>query len=384
MKRPVFVLTPDSFKGSLTALQVCDAMEKGIRNVLPNAQCIKVPMADGGEGTVQSLVDATGGKIYELEVIGPLGNPVMANYGILGDGETAVIEMASASGIQYVNKETANPFITTTYGTGELVKACLEKGIKKIILGIGGSATNDGGAGFAQALGVRFLDKNGRELPFGGGALKDLYTIDTSFIDQRLKDVKIGVACDVTNHLCGVEGASYIFGPQKGATPEMAIDLDNALKHYAEIIKNQLGKDVKDVPGAGAAGGLGAGLLAFTNASLRQGFEIIAEYTGLQEKIKKADIVFTGEGSIDSQTQYGKTPYGIAQLAKAEHKTVIAIAGNIGSDIGGLHKLGFDAVFSIIPGITTMEKSIEEACDNVERTIENIVRTLVIGAGLKE
>lgn len=222
---------------------------------MPDAECIKVPMADGGEGTVQSLVDATGGKIYELEVTGPLGTPVMAKYGIMGDGKTAAIEMASASGIHFVNKDTRNPLITTTYGTGELVKACLDKGIKKIILGIGGSATNDGGAGFAQALGVRFLDNQGKELPSGGAALKNLSVIDISAIDSRLRDVDIEVACDVTNPLCGETGASYVFSPQKGATPDMVIELDNALEHYAEMIKMQLLKDVKNVPGgAGAAG----------------------------------------------------------------------------------------------------------------------------------
>ncbi len=377
MKKPVFVLAPDSFKGSLTAGQVCLAMERGIKKVMPDAECIKVPMADGGEGTVQSLVDATGGKIYELEVTGPLGTPVMAKYGIMGDGKTAAIEMASASGIHFVNKDTRNPLITTTYGTGELVKACLDKGIKKIILGIGGSATNDGGAGFAQALGVRFLDNQGKELPSGGAALKNLSVIDISAIDSRLRDVDIEVACDVTNPLCGETGASYVFSPQKGATPDMVIELDNALEHYAEMIKMQLLKDVKNVPGgAGAAGGLGAGLLTFANARLEKGVEIIISYTNLREIVKKANIVFTGEGGIDFQTQYGKTPYGVAKVAKEEGKSVIAIAGYIGKGVEQLYSFGFDAILGIMPGVMTMEEAIESASDNVERTIENIVRIL--------
>lgn len=376
MKKPVFVLAPDSFKGSLTAGQVCLAMERGIKKVMPDAECIKVPMADGGEGTVQSLVDATGGKIYELEVTGPLGTPVMAKYGIMGDGKTAAIEMASASGIHFVNKDTRNPLITTTYGTGELVKACLDKSIKKIILGIGGSATNDGGAGFAQALGVRFLDNQGKELPSGGAALKNLSVIDISAIDSRLRDVDIEVACDVTNPLCGETGASYVFGPQKGATPDMVIELDNALEYYAEMIKMQLLKDVKNVPGAGAAGGLGAGLLTFANARLEKGVEIIISYTNLREIVKKANIVFTGEGGIDFQTQYGKTPYGVAKVAKEEGKSVIAIAGYIGKGVEQLYSFGFDAILGIMPGVMTMEEAIESASDNVERTIENIVRIL--------
>ena len=379
MKDFIFVLAPDSFKGSLTARQVCDAMERGIRKVFPNAECIKVPMADGGEGTIQSLVDATAGQIYTLEVTGPLGVPVLAQYGILGNGDTAVIEMASASGLQHVNKDTANPLITTTYGTGELVKACLDRDVKKIILGIGGSATNDGGAGFAQALGVKFLDKAGKELPFGGIALRDLEEIDMSAIDIRLKDVDIEVACDVTNPLCGKTGASHVFGPQKGATPEMVIELDNALSRYAEVIKSQFGKNVKDIPGAGAAGGFGAGLLAFTNARLEKGVEVIINCTGLCRIIKKADIVFTGEGSIDSQTEYGKTPYGVARLAKRKGKKVIAITGNVGKGIDGLYSSGFDAIFGIIPGVMNMQEAIESASDNVERAVENIVRLLRLG-----
>ena len=251
-----FVLAPDSFKESMTAKEVCIAMEAGIKKVYPDADFIHVPMADGGEGTVQSLIDATGGTLYSLDVTGPLGNPVTARYGIMGDQETAVIEMAEASGIHYVTQETKNPLITTTYGTGELIRACLDKGIKKIIIGIGGSATNDGGTGMAEALGVQFLDKEGNPIPRGGGYLNQLHTIDTSKIDTRLADVTMIVACDVTNPLCGETGASHVFGPQKGATPEMVKQLDQNLAHYADMVEQQLGQAVRNTPGSGAAGGI--------------------------------------------------------------------------------------------------------------------------------
>ncbi|RKO64028.1 glycerate kinase family protein [Caldibacillus debilis] len=373
-----FVLAPDSFKGSMTAKEVCEAMETGIKKVYPDANCIHVPMADGGEGTVQSLVDATNGTIYEIEVTGPLGNKVTAKYGIMGDKETAVIEMAEASGIQYVTDETKNPMATTTYGTGELIKACLDKGIKKIIIGIGGSATNDGGTGMAEALGVKFLDHQGNKLPRGGGYLDQLYQIDTSNLDPRLQEVSIFVACDVTNPLCGENGASYVFGPQKGATEEMVQILDRNLSHYANVVKKQLGKDVKNIPGAGAAGGLGAGLLIFTQATLQKGIDLVIEYSQLRSKIKNADFVLTGEGGIDFQTQYGKTPYGVAKVAKEYNKKVIAIAGHIGEGIEVLYDKGIDAVFGIIPEAGSLEKILQNGAKNVERTCENIARFIKI------
>ncbi|MGX1902577.1 glycerate kinase family protein [Thermolongibacillus altinsuensis] len=373
-----FVLAPDSFKGSMTAKEVCEAMERGIKKVYPDANCIHVPMADGGEGTVQSLVDATNGEIYEIEVTGPLGNKVTAKYGIMGDKETAVIEMAEASGIQYVTNETKNPMVTTTYGTGELIRACLDKGIKKIIIGIGGSATNDGGTGMAEALGVKFLDQQGNKLPRGGGYLDQLSKIDISNLDPRLKEVSIFVACDVTNPLCGENGASYVFGPQKGATEEMVRILDRNLSHYADVVKKQLGKDVKNIPGAGAAGGLGAGLLIFTQATLQKGIDLVIEYSQLRSKIKNADYVFTGEGGIDFQTQYGKTPYGVAQVAKEFNKKVIAIAGHIGEGIDVLYDKGIDAIFGIIPEAGSLDKILQDGAKNVERTCENIARLIKI------
>lgn len=376
MRQTTFVLAPDSFKESMTAKEVCIAMEKGLRKVYDQANFVHVPMADGGEGTVQSLVDASGGQLYTAEVTGPLGTPVTASYGILGDGVTASIEMASASGIHYVNKETRNPLITTTYGTGELIRECLDKGIKKIIIGIGGSATNDGGTGMAEALGVRFLDEAGEPLPRGGGSLNRLAVIDTSALDPRLQEVQLIVASDVTNPLCGDRGASRVFGPQKGATPEMVEHLDASLRHYADIARQQLGKDVADTPGAGAAGGLGAGLLLFTRSEMRKGIEIVIEYTRLKEKLADADYVLTGEGGIDFQTQYGKTPFGVAQAAKEAGKKVIAVAGYIGEGVEVLYGEGIDAVFGIVPGASELEQVLAEGPRNVERTCENIARLL--------
>ena len=375
-----FVLAPDSFKESMTAKEVCIAMEKGLRKVYPQAKYIHVPMADGGEGTVQSLVDASSGTLYEKEVTGPLGQPVKAQFGILGDGVTAAIEMASASGIHLVTKETKNPLITTTYGTGELIAECLDRGVQQIIIGIGGSATNDGGAGMAEALGVKFLDSEGKSIPRGGGGLDKLATIDVSGLDPRLQEVSLIVASDVTNPLCGEHGASRVFGPQKGATPEMVLQLDNNLAHYSEVIQQQLGKDVRDYPGAGAAGGLGAGLLTFTRSTMQKGIEIVIEHTDLKNKLTEADYVFTGEGGIDFQTKFGKTPYGVAQAAKQLGKKVIAVAGYIGEGIDTLYDEGIDAVFGIVPGAADLDKVLVEGPQNVERTCENIGRLIALSS----
>ena len=372
----VIVLAPDSFKESMTAKEACVAMERGIKKVNSNIQCIHVPMADGGEGTMQSLVDATGGEVYSLEVVGPLGNKVKAEYGILGNGEIGVLEMASASGIHLVSLEERNPLITTTYGTGELIKACLDRGVKKLLIGIGGSATNDGGVGVIQALGGRLLDKEGNELGFGGGELEKLDRIDLTNFDRRLKDVVIEVACDVSNPLSGENGASYIFGPQKGASVEMIKILDNNLKHYAKVIKEQFGKDVLEIAGAGAAGGLGAGLMVFLNGNLKKGIEIVIEYSGLEKKVKNCDMVWTGEGSIDFQTQYGKTPLGVATVAKKYNKPVVALAGRVGDDIDILYEKGIDSIFGIMRGVTTIDEALKNGKENIERTSENIARLM--------
>ncbi len=371
-----YVVAPDSFKESMTAKEVCDAMEKGIKKADSAAEVIKVPMADGGEGTVDSLVDATNGQRVIVEVTGPLGNKISAYYGILGNGTTAVIEMAKASGLEIVEKKKRNPMITTTFGTGELIRDALDHNVKEIIIGLGGSSTNDGGSGMAQALGAKLFDQNNNQISFGGGNLDKLDKIDISDLDSRLQDVKIILASDVTNPLIGKDGASRVFGPQKGATPEMVEKLENNLQHYAKIIKRDLNKDVASVSGAGAAGGLGAGLMAFTTCKMRQGVDIAIEVTKLEEKVKSADYVFTGEGGTDFQTKFGKTPYGVAKLGKKYHKPVISLAGYLGEGIDSLYSEGFTAIFGIIPGACDLSTALKNGPSNVARTTENIVRLL--------
>jgi len=341
------VVAPDSFKGSLTAIEVSDAIEKGIREVFPEAEIIKIPMADGGDGTVECLVNATGGKILEEKVIGPLGNEVWAFYGILGDRKTAIVEMAAASGLTLVPENKRDPLITTTYGTGQLIKAALNQGCRKMIIGIGGSATNDGGAGMVQALGTKLLDKDGEEIGFGGGELKKIVKIDISCMDKRLSDIKVLAASDVNNPLCGPQGASRIYGPQKGATPEIIEELDESLAYFAELIKRDLHKDIKDIPGAGAAGGLGASLIAFLNAELRPGIEIMIEAVKLEQAIKDADLVITGEGKIDSQTIYGKAPIGVAKIAKKYNVPVVAVAAIIEEDSRIFQSYGIDTLIKV-------------------------------------
>ena len=371
-----YVVAPDSFKESMTAKEVCDAMEKGIKKADSAAEVIKVPMADGGEGTVNSLVDATHGQRVIVEVTGPLGNKISAYYGILGNGTTAVIEMAKASGLEIVEKKKRNPMITTTFGTGELIRDALDHNVKEIIIGLGGSSTNDGGSGMAQALGAKLLDQNNHQIPFGGGNLDKLDKIDISNLDSRLQDVKIILASDVTNPLIGKEGASRVFGLQKGATPEMVEKLENNLQHYAKIVKRDLNKDVASVSGAGAAGGLGAGLMAFTTCEMRQGVDLAIEVTKLEEKIRDTDYVFTGEGGTDFQTKFGKTPYGVAKLGKKYHKPVISLAGYLGEGIESLYSEGFTAIFGIIPGACDLSTALKNGPSNVARTTENIVRLL--------
>ena len=371
-----YVVAPDSFKESMTAKEVCDAMEKGIKEADSAAEVIKVPMADGGEGTVDSLVDATQGQRVIVEVTGPLGNKISAYYGILGNGTTAVIEMAKASGLEIVEKKKRNPMITTTFGTGELIRDALDHNVKEIIIGLGGSSTNDGGSGMAQALGAKLLDQNNHQIPFGGGNLDKLDKIDISNLDSRLQDVKIILASDVTNPLIGKDGASRVFGPQKGATPEMVEKLENNLQHYAKIVKRDLNKEVALVSGAGAAGGLGAGLIAFTTCEMRRGVDLAIEVTKLEEKIRDADYVFTGEGGTDFQTKFGKTPYGVAKLGKKYHKPVISLAGYLGEGIDSLYSEGFTAIFGVIPGACDLSTALKNGPSNVARTTENIVRLL--------
>ncbi|WP_455587873.1 glycerate kinase [Bifidobacterium sp.] len=378
------IIAPDSFKGCMSARQAAEAMEHGVHHVLPDAECVLVPMADGGEGTVQSLVDATGGTLLEATVTGPLGTPVHAQYGMLGDGCTAVIEMAAASGIGYVDETTRNPRITTTYGVGELILDALDHGVTAFILGLGGSATNDGGTGMAQALGAHLLDAQGNELPFGGAALAGLATIDVSDLDSRIATADIRLASDVTNPLTGPQGASSVFGPQKGADASMVAELDAALHHYASIVARDLGRDVETVPGAGAAGGLGAGFLAFTGARMQSGVSLVVEATGLKTLTAGADWCFTGEGGIDSQTQYGKTPIGVARAVKeaAPHCPVVAFAGNVGSGVEELYSQGIDAVFGIVPGPQNLRQALACGAENLERCAANVTRLIACTRGM--
>jgi glycerate 2-kinase len=366
------VIAPDSFKESLTALEAAKAIESGMKKILPGACFIKVPMADGGEGTVQSLVDATDGRLITKTVTGPLGTPVEAFFGISGDEKTAVIEMAAASGLHLVPAGERNPLVTTTRGTGELIAAALDLGVEHIIIGIGGSATNDGGAGMARALGILLLDSDGKEIGEGGGAIGSLAAVNMDGLDKRLESVKIEVACDVDNPLTGKRGASHIFGPQKGATQDMVEILDNNLHHFARIIMKDIGKDSEQVPGAGAAGGLGGGLMAFLSAELKRGVDIVLEATHLESQILDADFVITGEGKIDGQTIFGKTPIGVAKTAKRHNVPVIAIAGNVARDSEVVHEHGIDAVFSIVPGVVSLEDAFKNAHTYVEKIAANI------------
>ncbi|WP_442593725.1 glycerate kinase [Neobacillus sp. D3-1R] len=370
------IIAPDSFKESLSALEAAIAIERGFKEIFPEAEYKKLPMADGGEGTVQSLVDATGGRIVDKVVTGPLGEPVQAFFGILGDRQTAVIEMAAASGLHLVPVEKRNPLITTTRGTGELILAALDLGVKDFIIGIGGSATNDGGAGMVQALGARLLNHEGEEIGPGGGALADLASIDLSELDLRVLDAKIEVACDVDNPLTGPKGASAIYGPQKGATPELVVQLDANLTHYADIVEEQLGKSFRDIPGAGAAGGLGAGLMGFLSASLKRGVDIVLDAVQFEEHVKDADLVITGEGRIDSQTIYGKTPIGVAKASKKFNVPVIGVAGSITKDSHIVYEHGIDALYSIIPGVVTLPEAFENAAVFMQQTARNIAATM--------
>ena len=377
------VIAPDSFKGSLTALQVAEAMEVGLRRVFPDAAIKKVPMADGGEGTVQSLIDATGGHILTAKVLDPLGNSINAQYGVLGDRVTAVIEMAAASGLTLVPLDKRDPRVTTTYGTGELIRAALAHGCRKLIIGIGGSATNDGGAGMAQALGAKLLTASGEQIEPGGGSLAMLNSIDLSELDPRIAETKTVVACDVNNPLTGKQGASHVYGPQKGATPEMIEVLDANLAHFDEIVQRDLSKSVGNVPGAGAAGGLGAGLMAFLDASLKSGINIVTEATQLSEQFAGADLVITGEGQINFQTVFGKTPVGVAKVAKTHDIPVIAIAGSIADKTDGVYDAGIDAMIDIVPEPMALETAIENATTLIETAAERAGRMVATGIKIK-
>ena len=376
------VIAPDSYKESLSAADVASAIESGFREIYPDAEYVKLPVADGGEGTVDAMVAATQGRVISVNVTGPLGEPVAGFYGVSGDERCAFIEMAAASGLELLSPEQRNPLKTTSWGTGELIHHALDLGVKRIIIGLGGSATNDGGAGMVQALGAKLLTADNQQIPYGGAGLETLAKIDISELDSRLAHCQIDVACDVTNPLTGAEGASAVFAPQKGATAEMVVQLDGALAHYARCIEQDLAINVLTLEGGGAAGGMGAALYAFCGATLRPGIDIVTEALHLDALVADASLVITGEGRMDSQTIHGKVPVGVARVAKRYHIPVIGIAGSLTADVGVVHQHGVDAVFSVLYRICSLNDALAQAGDNVRMAARNIAAVVKIGQTL--
>ncbi|KRE39728.1 glycerate kinase family protein [Paenibacillus sp. Soil522] len=368
------VIAPDSFKGSVSAVEAAAAIEKGIKNYAPHAETVLVPVADGGEGTLDSLVAATGGAKVLVKVTGPLGIPVPAEYGLLGNGETCVIEMASASGICLVSDDRKDPMVTTTYGTGELIRRALDDGCRNFILAIGGSATNDGGIGMLQALGMRLLDFSGESVGFGGGELDRIAVIDDSEWDHRIAESTFLIASDVKNPLVGPNGATFVFGPQKGATPEMVEILDKNMHDWANLVQSKTGIRMHDMPGAGAAGGLGGAFQAFFPAIMKRGIDVVIEYTRLRDHLRGADLVFTGEGQIDFQTASGKTPVGVAQAAQKLGIPTFVLAGSIGRGIEELYEFGIHSIHSIVNAPMTLQAAIERAPELLAQTAEQVIR----------
>jgi glycerate kinase len=360
------IVAPDSYKGSVSALGVAAAMARGIHAVFPEAEVQQVPVADGGEGTVEALVAATGGRFELTEVPGPLGDPVRARWGVLGDGRTAVLEMAAASGLPLIPEGRRDPRITSTAGTGWLIRAALDAGLRRLIIGIGGSATNDGGAGMARALGARFLDAQGQALPEGGAALVRLERIDLAGLDPRLAEAEILVACDVDNPLTGPRGASAIYGPQKGASPDQVQELDRALAVFARVATRATGREVGDLPGAGAAGGLGGALRWFTPARLRPGVAIVLEATAFEALVAGADLVITGEGRTDAQTAMGKAPVGVAAVAQRQGVPVLCLSGGLGEGADAVLARGIGAVASTVPQAMPLEACMAQGASLIE------------------
>ena len=361
------VVAPNSFKGSLSATQAAIAIARGVRELFPDAEIVEIPVADGGEGTVEALVTAHSGTYRWVNVEGPRGAPVLASFGVIDEGKTGVVELASASGFALVTQAERDPRKTSTYGFGQLLDAARHAGVGSIIAGIGGSATNDGGAGMAQALGYRFLDSARRDLPRGGTALTRLQRIDGTGLNPGWRSVKVMVACDVTNPLTGPEGASYVYGPQKGADPMTVRQLDAALGHMAEVIERDLGKRVVDVPGAGAAGGTGAGLIAFLDAQLVPGAALVVEASGFDKKLQGADLVITGEGRADSQTAYGKAPGEVARRAKAARIPVLLIAGTKGPGWEALRGLGVSSIATLDEDGENLQQLMLDAAEMLTR-----------------
>ena len=370
------IIAPQEFKESLTGIEIAQAMQVGVLKVWPDAETHLIPVADGGDGTLQSLIDASNGEIISATVEDPLGRPIEAIWGAMGDKQTAVIEMARSSGLALLRRDERDPLTASTYGVGQLMSIALDAGYRNLIIGIGGSATNDGGAGMAQALGARLLDADNNELPRGGAALADLDRIDVSQLDPRLSETTIDVACDVNNPLCGETGASAIFGPQKGADPETVARLDDALARYGSILRRDLGKDVTQTPGAGAAGGLGAGLMAFTNARLRPGADIVIDALDLESRLERASLVIVGEGQTDRSTVFNKSPVAVAQRAKALGIPTVVISGSLGDGFEGVHEFGIDAAFSILDGCMTLDDAMSATAELVTKATQQVCRAL--------
>lgn len=368
------VIAPDSFKESLSAAGVASALARGLRQALPTAEIRECPLGDGGEGTLDAVLAATGGEVREVRVTGPLGEPVTARWGWLAEQRTAFVEMASASGLELVPKGRRDVRVATSHGTGELLRAALDAGAERLVLAIGGSATNDSGAGVLQALGVRLLDGQGQALAPGGAALASLASLDLTDLHPRLAAVEVVIAADVDNPLCGPQGASQIFGPQKGASPEQVRELDAALAHFATVTAATLGRDVSEQPGAGAAGGVGFAALAFLQATFRPGIEVVAELVGLEEALQDADLAVTGEGRLDGQTLRGKTPAGVLRLAQRHGVPVVAVAGSLGEGYDALYQQGLAAAFSLVPGPLSLEEALAQAEGLLERTARDIGR----------
>ena len=374
------VVAPQAFKGSLSATEVGNSMIKGIENVIENSTNLLVPVADGGDGTLETLVESSQGKINSIKVTGPLGEQQNSAWGALGRNKTAIIEMARSSGLALVPINKLNPLISTTYGLGEVILDALDQGYRDFIIGIGGSATNDAGAGMAQALGAKLLDSNGNELPFGGESLSKLNSINIDGIDTRIKESNFAIACDVNNPLTGPEGASAIYGPQKGATPEMVNTLDQALTNFAKIVEKDLGIKINNVEGSGAAGGLGGGLIAFLNGKLRKGVDIVLDFVDIDKALINTNLVITGEGQLDFQTIYNKAPIGVARRAKHLGIPVIAISGSLGENFSVVHEHGIDAASSIVSKPMTLEEASKNAPELISTATEQALRYMKIGS----
>ena len=372
------LIAPQSYKGSISAIKVAEAIKEGALNIFPDIESLIIPVADGGDGTLETLVESTSGTIHNSNATGPLGNSIPVIWGTLGDNKTAIIEMARISGLALVSQNERNPYYTTSYGLGEIIKEALDLGYRKFIIGIGGSATNDGGAGMAQALGAKLTDKNKKSIDLGGLALNEITKIDISGIDPRIHESEILVACDVNNPLCGPNGASFVYGPQKGASPEMVKTLDDALYHFGSQLISDTGINIMEIAGSGAAGGIGGGMVGFLNAKLKPGVEIVLDTLDFDKSLKNVDLVITGEGQIDFQTVFSKAPIGVAKHAKKYNIPVIAICGSLGKNYQDVHSHGIDAVIPITPKPMDLKEASDNAYELIKNTSEQIFRILKI------